>query len=315
MPYREGHDPSMGSSLPEQKNKEKRHIASSYAHEEGIDEEQFQVISHVFDEQVRALEQKDVLGEGGRAKVYADFDGPHFKKLALKINLRERDKKFRDQNSTLEEFRIHEKIYGLLQEWPERFGKSIHGRYINKMHIPRPIGYIESENNDGIIMERVKGKTLYRIMCENYFKDFMRRDSRLVTISDEKLQEAESLSDNLYERFMRITMRDAHREWSHDRMMKVATQEPILTPEQFEALKAFIALANREKFYHGDLHFNNVMIDNEYGGVYIIDFGKSVDRSKEEAPKQRGDEFQLGVDQAFLHELRKIGNGEADSRY
>src|SRR3989339_19718 len=267
--------------------------------------------------------RQDAIGCGTTAEVRVVRGEPGFQNLVVKRKTGDPIQVY--DISLRAEFESQQKAYFLTQEVREK-----NPRLNGMAFVPRPLAYMkETDRADGkdkeiIIMERVRGKTLWRLLLENYLHTHF-----------SLLKQEGFNGENLHDLFGVVNDEDFIREFftivpeEVKKMGNVPKQfesfmwnmcfrkrSAILTPEQFQSLYLFVLFMKRNRFYHRDFHARNVMLDHQ-GRVYVIDYGLATfgEESEEKAMQTQivGQSVLFtGGYGALLNQLRQSGNGVSD---
>ena len=217
-------------------------------------------------------------------------------------------------NNLETEFEQQLHAWRMTENWKTKYPKA------PRVRVPEPIGYMREDDNEVLVMERVRGKTLWRLLMENYL--------RTEGIASGHLSErdADDLShdpdDHHIEEFLihRTDIAQYYQQGRHKEIEKIMwdtcyrKQSAIVTEEQFKAIQTFAVLSKREKFWHRDFHPKNVMIGDD-GDVFIIDFGLSAQGMDEKDAmniENFGQEIMMTAGyEGMIEQLRGSGNGES----
>ncbi len=272
-------------------------------------------VLNAFTEAFLNREMQTRLGAGTTAEVCAYLTDPALQKFVSKFAYADRPHEG-VLNDLETEFDMQLRAWQMVNGWAEKYPKA------PRVHVPEPIGYARKEDKEAIVMERVPGKTLWRLLMENYLRTegvasghVSERDIEdLTTHPDDAL-----IEDVLIKR---TPMANLYQQGRHKDIEKTLwdncfrKQSAIVSEEQFKAIQTFAVLAKREKFWHRDFHSKNVMLADD-GRTFVIDFGlTTADMEEKDAMsiERVGEDVMLtaGYD-GLIAQLRGSGNGESNS--
>ncbi len=253
------------------------------------------------------------LGAGTTAEVMANNADPALKNFVSKFAYADRPHPG-ILNDLETEFDMQLKAWQMANDWAEKYPKA------PRVHVPEPIGYVRQSGNEVLVMERVRGKTLWRLLMENYL-----RTEGLASgyVSDNDIEDlAAHPDDALVEDVLikRSPMVNLYKQGRHKDIEKALwdncfrKQSAVVTEDQFKAIQAFANLSKREKFWHRDFHSKNVMLADD-GRVFVIDFGLSAAGMEEKDAmnvERVGQDVMLTAGyEGLIAQLRGSGNGDA----
>ncbi len=299
-----------------QENSDHKRIRLSPFRRHEVVEEDRQRVLEAFAEAFLNKPPQTRLGAGTTAEVMVNDRDPALKNFVSKFAYANRPH-HGVLNSLETEFEQQLYAWRMTKNWETKYPKA------PRVRVPEPIGYVREDDNEILVMERVHGKTLWRLLMENYLRTEGVASGLLSSRDVEDLEkhpDESSVEDFLIHR---TAMATYYHQGRHKEIEKVMwdtcyrKQSAIVTEDQFEAIKAFSTLSKREKFWHRDFHPKNVMISDD-GEVFVIDFGLSVNGMDEDAAmniENVGQEILLtaGYD-GLLKQLRESGNGEGGDR-
>ncbi|MDA1060651.1 MAG: phosphotransferase [bacterium] len=222
------------------------------------------------------LEYGLLVGAGTEADVLA-FEHGTLRNLCLKSIERSTERSAYSGRIT-SEFDLHQQAYKILEHCRKN------GLPVAK--IPMPI--IALDDRDGrrqlLLMELVRGKTLWRIILEEIVNAHDEKDLGWNN-KEELLSRGERLGPDLLNIF------GISPDISGLDQLKVLLRrlkgKKFIKPEFFEAMKNSVRALNTAGFYHRDLHPRNVMLTED--AIWIIDFG----HSKYDPKKLEGDPYEV----------------------
>jgi len=256
------------------------------------------------------------IGEGTAAEVFCyDFDEA-LEELVSKTSIEHAKKP--GENSVEDEFDLQLEAYRMVERWREDYPLAA------PVYVPKPVGYIEQEGEHTLVMEKVEGKTLWRMLLENYLQVYKKHLIEEGAFhSEEQMNDIMKLPDvGIEDHLLNLTdlrrFRDNPKEI--ERVIWGACNRrgsAVLTEEQFNSVHTFAGLARREAFWHRDFHAKNVMI-GEDGRVFVIDFGLSKSGGSEDDAmsfENMGQQVMVTAGyQAMVRQLRDSGNGSSKDR-
>ncbi|MFA5854267.1 MAG: phosphotransferase [Patescibacteria group bacterium] len=253
------------------------------------------------------------LGAGTTAEVMANNLDPALSKFVSKFAYADRPH-HGILNDLETEFEQQLNAWRMTEGWKTKYPKA------PRVRVPEPIGYVREGDNEVLVMERVRGKTLWRLLMENYLRTEGIASGRLTERDAEDL--AQHPDDSYVEDFL-IRRTDMAQYYQHGRHKEIEKtmwdncyrkQSAIVTEDQFKAIQAFAALSKREKFWHRDFHPKNVMISDN-GDVFVIDFGLSTQGMDEKDAmhiENFGQEIMMTAGyEGLIEQLRGSGNGDS----
>jgi tRNA A-37 threonylcarbamoyl transferase component Bud32 len=253
------------------------------------------------------------LGAGTTAEVMANNSDPALKKFVSKFAYADRPH-HGILNNLETEFEQQLNAWRMTEGWKTKYPKA------PRVRVPEPIGYVRKDDNEVLVMERVRGKTLWRLLMENYLRTEGIASGQLSDRDADDL--AQHPDDSYVEDFLirRTNMAQYYQQGRHKEIEKTMwdncyrKQSAIVTEDQFKAIQTFAALSKREKFWHRDFHPKNVMISDN-GDVFVIDFGLStqgMDESDAMNIENFGQEIMMTAGyEGLIEQLRGSGNGES----
>ncbi|MBU0531404.1 aminoglycoside phosphotransferase family protein [Patescibacteria group bacterium] len=259
--------------------------------------------------EARARSKK--IGEGTTAEVFCYDTDEVLQGLVSKTSIEHARKP--GENSVEAEFDLQLQAWHMVNRWRTEYPK------VSPVYVPRPIGFVEEKGEHTLIMEKVEGKTLWRMLLENYLQSYK---TNLIEEgyfqNEDQINDLLKLTDVGIEDHL-INMTDLQRYRNNPREIERIVWRTcsrrgsaVLTEEQFNSIFTFAGLAAREKFWHRDFHAKNVMIADD-GRVYVIDFGLSKAGGTEEDAmsfEEMGQKVLVTAGyQAIIRQLRESGNG------
>lgn len=217
--------------------------------------------------------------------------------------------KKRYDNDPINEWHIHNRIQQIIKK--QKIDTSL-------VTIPELRAVLDVEDDNFIIMEFVKGKTLYQIEIEEIFK---KRWFPVWNINSDI--EAEWMFFR-YLNLNPINQEDCKK--ASNFYYKELESIKLFPPEQWEkykkALDIFLKQIHKEWIYHRDIsNPRNIMI-GENGKIYIIDFWKSIDikwQNISEKQIYEKQEWELTwyypKDEEILLEIKKLTKTQEDVSY
>jgi tRNA A-37 threonylcarbamoyl transferase component Bud32 len=253
------------------------------------------------------------LGAGTTAEVMANNTDPSLNKFVSKFAYA--DRPYQGILNDLEtEFEQQLYAWRMTEDWKTKYPKA------PRVRVPEPIGYVREGDNEVLVMERVRGKTLWRLLMENYLRT---EGIASGLLSDRDAEDLAQHPDDSYVEDFLIRRTDMAQHYQHGRHKEIEKamwdncyrkQSAIVTEDQFKAIQAFVVLSKREKFWHRDFHPKNVMISDN-GDVFVIDFGLSTQGMDESAAmniENVGQEIMMTAGyEGLIEQLRGSGNGES----
>jgi serine/threonine protein kinase len=139
--------------------------------------------------------------------------------------------------------------------------------------IPRPWSYYKTREGKEILsMDRVPGKTLYRLLLERVAEQMP--DEHL--LPGARREDLPHLSDaDLEEMVLVRHLRASNKTRSQLYAALVEKAGSFLPTETAVRLRNTIRVLNKERFYHRDLHEKNLMFSHDLTDVFLIDFGSA----------------------------------------
>lgn len=155
--------------------------------------------------------------------------------------------------------------------------------------VPSPEYYLKTtEKEELIIMEQIRGKTLYRIILEEIAKNVRQHifQANLPGAYGPVDEEVLRLSEKDLERLVidvelgAENARKSKNDWELQKYLfkkieKKLEDTEILPKEIRIQIQNTLKLWRKNNFYHRDLHIKNIMISNDLKQAYFIDFGSS----------------------------------------
>jgi len=228
------------------------------------------------------LERSLVVGQGSEADILL-FEAGSLQNLCLKKVERSTERSaFSD--GILSEFDRHQEAYKILEKFREQG--------VNVAKIPVPFLSLDDGDKKLLLMEFIRGKTLWRLVLEEIVN--AHEESELGCRKDVLL----SMGDELGEYVLRIF--NINPKLSQIDQVKALLRRlrgnKFIKPEFFEAMENSVRILNRAGFYHRDLHPSNVMLTDD--SIWIIDFGYSKydPKKSEDDPYE---EFKFGTNLSF----------------
>lgn len=204
------------------------------------------------------------IGQGQIADVYCGRTDDELADYCIKYSARVTGKTT-FENRLKREMELQTTAYTIL-ETARKNGNNV-GR------IPRPWSYYKTRDGKEIIsMDRVPGKTLYRLLLERTAEQMP--DEHL--LPGARREDLPHLSDaDLEEMVLVRFLRAANKTRSQLYAALVEKAGSFLPTETAIQLRNTIRALHNERFYHRDLHEKNLMFSHDLTEVFIIDFGSA----------------------------------------
>ncbi|WKZ28860.1 MAG: hypothetical protein QY323_05015 [Patescibacteria group bacterium] len=103
------------------------------------------------------------LGAGTTAEVMTHTADPALKKFVSKFAYTDRPHPG-VLNDLETEFELQMRAWQMTEGWRTKYPKA------PRVRVPEPIGYTRESGSEVLVMERVQGKTLWRLLMENYLR-------------------------------------------------------------------------------------------------------------------------------------------------
>ncbi|MEK7606596.1 MAG: aminoglycoside phosphotransferase family protein [Patescibacteria group bacterium] len=205
------------------------------------------------------------IGSGEIADVFTGVKGSSGENICLKFVARH-PAKAAYTNSLEQEMQMQVKAFDIVQE-----GKK--GAPMAK--IPRPIAYLKSEGgSEYLAMERVRGKTLYRILLERMAEQM----PEYLYLPGMRREDISALSDEDIERMViwdYLKAQQRTRKELYNIILKRLEEKPFLSVGIVKKVRNAINALHGVQFYHRDLHEKNIMVSDDLTDAYLIDFGSA----------------------------------------
>ncbi len=242
------------------------------------------------------------IGSGEIADVFTGLKGSGEENICLKYVARH-PLKATYTNNLETEMRLQTDAFDLLQK-EEKSGTPM-------AKIPQPVAYLKTDaGGEYLAMERVHGKTLYRILLERLAEQM----PETLFLPGMRREDIPGLSDEDMERMVVWDYLNAQHRTSkelYSLILKRLERDPFLSADVFEKVRNAIGALNTAGFFHRDLHEKNIMLTDDLSDAYLIDFGSSSHgehSSAQEAfeTEKWGESIKFLDDKYILHVLRRL---------
>jgi serine/threonine protein kinase len=204
------------------------------------------------------------IGSGQIADVYCGREDDEMEGFCIKHIARVTSKSSYE-NRLKREMELQTEAYRILER--------ARAKGLSVGHIPRPWAYLKTSDNKEIMsMDRVPGKTLYRLMLE-YAAKAMPDEHLLPGTRREDFPHLsdEDLAEMVLVRYLHSGTKTRAQLYA-GLTAKAGTFLPTETAVQ---LRNTVKALNAERLFHRDLHEKNVMFSDDLKSVYVIDFGSA----------------------------------------
>lgn len=242
-----------------------------------------------------------LIGAGEIADIFTGTEGSVGENICLKFVARH-PAKAAYTNRLEQEMQMQVQAFDIVQEGQKDAPMA---------RIPRPIAYLKTDGgSEYLAMERVRGKTLYRILLErmaeqvpeDIFLPGMSRED-IPTLNDEDIEKMVIWD------YLKANQRT--RKELYNIILERLEEAPFLTADIFEKVRNAINALQKAQLYHRDLHERNIMLTDDLSEAYIIDFG-SASSGEYSSPSDAfevekwGEKIRFLDDKYILHVLRRI---------
>jgi serine/threonine protein kinase len=207
-----------------------------------------------------------LIGEGQIGDVYCGRENDDMEGFCVKHKARNTAKSTYENNLQAE-MKLQSDAFRILEE--------ARAEGIAVGRVPRPWAYIKtSDGRELMTMDRMPGKTLYRIMLEKA-ADKMPDEHLLPGCKREDIPSVsdKDLAEMVITRFLHAETK-THKQL-YTALMGKAGDPPFFPVEMAIKLRNTLRVLNGKKFFHRDLHEKNIIIADDFSDVAIIDFGSS----------------------------------------
>lgn len=242
------------------------------------------------------------IGSGEIADVFAGLESSGDEELCLKFIARS-SKKSIYTNNLEREMELQVSAFDILEEERKKGDKMA--------RTPRPIAYLKTDGGaEYMAMERVRGKTLYRILLERVAQqlpeEFLLPGMRPEDVSRASDEDMEQIVIWNYLKGREKTSRELYAA-----LLERVERAPFLSADIFEKVRNAISALNKKGFFHRDLHEKNIMFSEDLSEAYLIDFGSS-SSGEHNSPadayeiEKWGEKIKFLDDKYIVHVLRRM---------
>jgi len=250
-------------------------IKKMITHENIVNKEEVESVRIMIEDYLKSARSRYNIGSGSIAEVYrADIGQGEY---CVKRKEHSSGKEIFEKRIE-EEMELQAQAFLIVEE-REKQNKPV-------AKVPKPLCYVETDDGqEMIIMERIKGKTLFRLMIEEIaqtipedkLSEFLPgvRKEEIPDLSDRDMNEL-VIDGFMGAREKRKRMSKAELD-NHlrDQILRRFRTKKLLPKQIMHQIANTLDAWKKNNFFHRDLHENNLMISDDLSQAYIIDYGAS----------------------------------------